>query len=232
MALVNCKECGREVSDQAKACVGCGAPIHDSKAEPAEYGFIMKAFLFFSRFILTIMRISFALMLVSCAALAAYVYNSEAWIWEDFVAIAVGALLMYLLVWLPTTVMMNIDRRVKSKGKKLAFILTSIALPFVSGVTLFYIDSRTLSVTEYLINKSSATPHCSGREAVQLLGEMVDDRAGFISVTNIKETGFNRQTKTRMCKGVLSTSKYGARNIQYLISLDEDKGVFYIKMMP
>jgi len=27
MAMVNCSECGREVSDKAAACVGCGAPI-------------------------------------------------------------------------------------------------------------------------------------------------------------------------------------------------------------
>lgn len=27
MALINCKECGKEVSDKAESCVGCGAPI-------------------------------------------------------------------------------------------------------------------------------------------------------------------------------------------------------------
>ena len=27
MALVKCGECGREVSDKAPACLGCGAPI-------------------------------------------------------------------------------------------------------------------------------------------------------------------------------------------------------------
>jgi hypothetical protein len=27
MALIQCSECGRSVSDKAKACVGCGAPI-------------------------------------------------------------------------------------------------------------------------------------------------------------------------------------------------------------
>lgn len=26
MALINCQECGREVSDQAKTCPHCGAP--------------------------------------------------------------------------------------------------------------------------------------------------------------------------------------------------------------
>ena len=28
MALINCKECGKEVSDQAASCPHCGAPIH------------------------------------------------------------------------------------------------------------------------------------------------------------------------------------------------------------
>ena len=27
MALVKCSECGRTISDQASACVGCGAPV-------------------------------------------------------------------------------------------------------------------------------------------------------------------------------------------------------------
>jgi tryptophan-rich sensory protein len=27
MALIKCSECGRTVSDKAKACVGCGAPL-------------------------------------------------------------------------------------------------------------------------------------------------------------------------------------------------------------
>jgi hypothetical protein len=27
MALITCGECGREISDKAPACVGCGAPI-------------------------------------------------------------------------------------------------------------------------------------------------------------------------------------------------------------
>jgi zinc-ribbon domain len=27
MALITCSECGREVSDKAAACVGCGAPL-------------------------------------------------------------------------------------------------------------------------------------------------------------------------------------------------------------
>lgn len=27
MALVKCRECGKEISDQAAACIGCGAPL-------------------------------------------------------------------------------------------------------------------------------------------------------------------------------------------------------------
>lgn len=30
MALVACTECGKEVSDRATACIGCGAPIGES----------------------------------------------------------------------------------------------------------------------------------------------------------------------------------------------------------
>jgi hypothetical protein len=34
MALIKCSECGREISDKAAACVGCGAPFV-SAAEPS-----------------------------------------------------------------------------------------------------------------------------------------------------------------------------------------------------
>ena len=27
MAMIKCKECGKEISDTAKACVNCGAPL-------------------------------------------------------------------------------------------------------------------------------------------------------------------------------------------------------------
>lgn len=29
MALVKCRECGKEISDTAKKCVHCGAPLKD-----------------------------------------------------------------------------------------------------------------------------------------------------------------------------------------------------------
>lgn len=34
MALVSCMECGREVSDKAASCVGCGAPIGATRPTP------------------------------------------------------------------------------------------------------------------------------------------------------------------------------------------------------
>ena len=33
MALINCSECGREISDKAEACPGCGAPVSASVKE-------------------------------------------------------------------------------------------------------------------------------------------------------------------------------------------------------
>lgn len=35
MALVSCAECGREVSDKAQSCPGCGAGISDAKETAA-----------------------------------------------------------------------------------------------------------------------------------------------------------------------------------------------------
>ncbi|MDE5758853.1 MAG: TM2 domain-containing protein [Allobaculum sp.] len=32
MALINCPECGRQISDQAKSCPGCGTPINSTNA--------------------------------------------------------------------------------------------------------------------------------------------------------------------------------------------------------
>lgn len=36
MALIECSECGREVSDSAAACPGCGAPVASHSAEIAQ----------------------------------------------------------------------------------------------------------------------------------------------------------------------------------------------------
>lgn len=33
MALIRCPECGKEVSDQAKACIHCGYPLAEDQAE-------------------------------------------------------------------------------------------------------------------------------------------------------------------------------------------------------
>jgi hypothetical protein len=35
VALIKCEECGRQVSDQAASCVGCGAPIGGSARDGA-----------------------------------------------------------------------------------------------------------------------------------------------------------------------------------------------------
>ena len=52
MALITCAECGREISDQAPACPGCGAPpevfaragVHDdTSADPAAAAFLHAA---------------------------------------------------------------------------------------------------------------------------------------------------------------------------------------------
>lgn len=32
MALIKCPECGREISDQAEVCIGCGCPINQKKS--------------------------------------------------------------------------------------------------------------------------------------------------------------------------------------------------------
>ena len=34
MALIYCKECGKQISDQAAACPHCGCPLGDSKVAP------------------------------------------------------------------------------------------------------------------------------------------------------------------------------------------------------
>lgn len=36
MALIKCEECGKEVSDKAAACVGCGSPIGPNVVKFAE----------------------------------------------------------------------------------------------------------------------------------------------------------------------------------------------------
>ena len=33
MALMNCPECGKEISDKAKICIYCGYPLEDENAK-------------------------------------------------------------------------------------------------------------------------------------------------------------------------------------------------------
>lgn len=35
MALITCNECGRQISDRASSCPGCGAPVVGQSASPA-----------------------------------------------------------------------------------------------------------------------------------------------------------------------------------------------------
>ncbi|WP_200174978.1 zinc-ribbon domain-containing protein [Ectothiorhodospira shaposhnikovii] len=37
MALIDCPECGRQVSDKAPACPGCGVPIAHESAQPGSW---------------------------------------------------------------------------------------------------------------------------------------------------------------------------------------------------
>lgn len=36
MALITCKECGKQVSDQAASCPHCGAPVKATAPSPAQ----------------------------------------------------------------------------------------------------------------------------------------------------------------------------------------------------
>ena len=36
MALINCEECGKEISDKAASCPGCGAPVAMSEKTTKE----------------------------------------------------------------------------------------------------------------------------------------------------------------------------------------------------
>lgn len=39
MSLINCKECGKEISDQAQVCPNCGCPIEQKRVEQVDNGF-------------------------------------------------------------------------------------------------------------------------------------------------------------------------------------------------
>jgi hypothetical protein len=60
MALINCPECGRQVSDQAKNCPGCGYEIAASKTSKAIDTITKKPLLFFAIIAVVICCIIFA----------------------------------------------------------------------------------------------------------------------------------------------------------------------------
>ena len=39
MALINCPECGQQVSDKAAVCIHCGAPLKETAPEPVYISF-------------------------------------------------------------------------------------------------------------------------------------------------------------------------------------------------
>lgn len=39
MALINCPECGQQVSDKAEICIHCGAPLKEKPPEPVYISF-------------------------------------------------------------------------------------------------------------------------------------------------------------------------------------------------
>lgn len=39
MALINCPECGQQVSDKAEVCIHCGAPLKEKPLEPVYVSF-------------------------------------------------------------------------------------------------------------------------------------------------------------------------------------------------
>lgn len=43
MALIQCPECGKQISDKASACIHCGYPL-DNKEEPKLYSMVFKGF--------------------------------------------------------------------------------------------------------------------------------------------------------------------------------------------
>lgn len=40
MALVNCPECGKEISDKSKACIHCGFPLEDTEPKESANGIV------------------------------------------------------------------------------------------------------------------------------------------------------------------------------------------------
>jgi hypothetical protein len=91
MALVSCGECGREVSDKAAACVGCGAPIGAAPVRTAVSGKVEVEAT--SRRYKNQMIAAVLMLLSGCALLIAS-GSTDASVWGALIALA------GLLLWL------------------------------------------------------------------------------------------------------------------------------------
>ena len=40
MALINCPECGKEISDKAASCPNCGTPINETENKQSIFGIV------------------------------------------------------------------------------------------------------------------------------------------------------------------------------------------------
>lgn len=103
MALVKCTECGREISDQAASCPGCGAPmerrmtsIYQMKNPQEKYKSRMGNWLRFN--IIFVWFIGIAPTLVLCKLLVDNIVSAEIWFLGQ-IAIIILCALLSLIPW-------------------------------------------------------------------------------------------------------------------------------------
>ena len=225
MVSSKCKECGKELSDQVGACVECAALIDGGDGAQVKDGFIMRVFLFLSRLTLTLMRVFFVLLGLLIVIFFGLIYISGEWVGSDIFVAPLLIFSTYLLIWLPTTVLRKMDKKAKTSSKKILFIVSALMLPVILGFIATYINEKS---TNYMLNAS--LPGCSANIVVNEVKKIIPYEVGLIGITNIEEESFNPQTKTRMCKAVLTTSTHGSTEIQYMVALMEGKpNYFYVK---
>ena len=133
MAMINCPECGKEISDKAKACIHCGCPINEESNETKDNGQRIltviedkKASAKKKLFISTILSLVGSVLIVSAMIMMLFNATDNS-VDFDFLDSDAGAFLLVVFFLLPFVFTLLLYLAKKNTKRKIMCVISVIA---------------------------------------------------------------------------------------------------------